>query len=242
MISVERSQLDDCRCESEKGWPLSRSASLYQKAVPEGDLDHLHRAGGKSSATLILELSMDEHRDPPVRLDYFRLVKRLNEHLASLGQERIDEDIQEAWAGYFQEMALTQDEIDTIGPWYSKHYSISLSIPSLRQCVEHLRRHSTLPDRRITGGTESDAVAILEACAALELDRYRLSDALFQAAALVHHAAYRVDLPNIDPEYIRQEIEGRARLADYFSRDILNEAQKGVGAAAKLGRTLFPRH
>jgi hypothetical protein len=212
------------------------------EASPDGDLDHHHRTGGNSAATSTLELIMDEHRDPPVRLDYFRLVKRLNEHLASLGQERIDEDMQEAWAGYFQEMAITLDEIDIIGPWYIKHYSIGLSIPSLRQYVEHLRRHSTLPDQRITGGTESDAVTILEACAALGLDRYRLSDALFQAAALVHHAAYRVDLPNIDPEDIRQEIESRARLADYFSRDILNEAQNGVGAAAKLGRTLFPRH
>lgn len=185
---------------------------------------------------------MDEYRDPPVRLDYFRLVKRLNEYLVSLDQERIEEDVHEAWAGYFQEMAITQDEVDVIGPWYNKHYSIGLSIPSLRQYVQHLRKHSGLPDQRITGGTESDAVAILQVCAALGLDRYKLSDALFQAAALVHHAAYRTDLPDIDPECIRQEIESRARLADYFSRDIVNEAQKGVGAAAKLGKTLFPRH
>ncbi|SUD67974.1 Uncharacterised protein [Pseudomonas putida] len=33
---------------------------------------------------------MDEHRETPVRLDYFRLVKRLNEHLSKLGEERID--------------------------------------------------------------------------------------------------------------------------------------------------------
>lgn len=60
---------------------------------------------------------MDKHLEIPVRLDYFRLVKRLNEHLTNLGDERIDEDIQAAWAGYFQEMAITQDEIDVIGPW-----------------------------------------------------------------------------------------------------------------------------
>ncbi len=74
------------------------------------------------------------------------------------------------------------------------------------------------------------------------LKGHRLSDALFQAAALVHHAAYRANYPNIDSALIRQEIESRARLADYFSRDILNEAQKGVGAAAKLGKALFPKH
>lgn len=39
---------------------------------------------------------MDEYRDPPVRLDYFRLVKRLNEYLVNLDQERIEEDVHEA--------------------------------------------------------------------------------------------------------------------------------------------------
>lgn len=185
---------------------------------------------------------MDELRDAPVRLDYFRLVKRLNDHLANLGDERICEDIQEAWAGHFKDMGITQDEVDIIGPWYSKHYTIGLSIPSLYQYVEHLRSHSTLPDQRIPSRTEIDAAAILKACAALGLERYNLSDALFQAAALAHHANYRVELPNTDPAYIRLEIEGRARLADYFSRDILDEAQQGVGAAAKLRKTLFPGH
>ena len=185
---------------------------------------------------------MDERRETPVRLDYFRLVKRLNEHLTNLGDERIDEEIQEAWAGYFQEMAITQDEIDIIGPWYGRHYTVSLSIPTLCRYVEHLRAHSFLPDQRLVDQVESDATAILEACASMGLDGHRLSDALFQAAALVHHAAYRANYPNIDSACIRQEIESRARLADYFSRDILNEAQNGVGAAAKLGKALFPRH
>ncbi|MFQ6575186.1 hypothetical protein [Pseudomonas sp. UM16] len=182
---------------------------------------------------------MDEYRDSPVRLDFFRLVNRLNEYLTNLGAERIDEEVQEAWAGYFQEMAITQDEIDFIGPWYNKHYSVAISIPSLRHYVEHLRKYSSLPDQRLTDRTESDAVPILEACASLGLDHLRLSDALFQAAALVHRASFRRDLPNIEPDYIRQEIESRARLADYFSRDILNEAQAGVGATAKLGRLFF---
>ena len=183
---------------------------------------------------------MDEHRDAPVRLDYFRLVKRLNDHLTNLGDECICEDVQEAWAGHFKEMAITQDEVDIIGPWYNKHYSIGISIPSLYQYVEHLRAHSTLPDQRIPSRTENDVASILKACAALGLERYNLSDALFQAAALVHHANYRADLPNIDSAYIRREIEGRARLADYFSHDILDEAQQGIGAAAKLQKTLFP--
>ena len=77
---------------------------------------------------------------------------------------------------------------------------------------------------------------MLEACSALRLDRYQLSDALFQAAAVVHHAAYRHDLPNVDPDYIRQEIESRARLADYFSRDIVDEAQKESGPQAGWAR------
>lgn len=183
-----------------------------------------------------------ERLESPVRLDYFRLVKRLNDHLTELGGERIAEDAQEAWAGYFMEMAITQDEVDQIGPWYNKHYTVGISIPSLRQYVEHLRTNSTLPNKRITGRTESDAVSILEACSALGLDRYQLSDALFQAAAVVHHAAYRRDLPNVDPDYIRQEIESRARLADYFSRDIVDEAHKGVGAAGRLSKILFPRN
>ena len=97
-------------------------------------------------------------------------------------------------------------------------------------------------DHRITNQTESDAASILEACASLGLDCYRLSDGLFQAAALVHHATYHVDLPNVEPEYIRQEIESRVRLADYFSCDILDEAQNGIGTAAKLGKTPFPRN
>lgn len=185
---------------------------------------------------------MDEHREAPVRLDYFRLVKRLNEYLTNLDDERIDEKIQKAWAGYFQEMAITQKEIDIIGPWYSRHYTVSLSIPTLRRYVEHLRTHTFLPDQRLVDKVESDAAAILEACASMRLDGLRLSDALFQAAALVHHAAYRANYPNIDSACMRQEIESRARLADYFSRDILNEAQNGVGAAANLGKTLFPRH
>lgn len=184
---------------------------------------------------------MDEHRETPVRLDYFRLVKRLNDHLVNLGDERIDDEIQEAWAGYFQEMAITQDEIDVIGPWYNKHYTVSLSIPTLRRYVEHLRSHSFLPDHRLVNQVERDAGAILAACASMGLDSHRLSDALFQAATLVHHAAYRANYPTIDSACLRQEIESRARLADYFSRDILNEAQKEVGAAAKLGSILFPR-
>ena len=47
-----------------------------------------------------------------------------------------------------------------------------------------------------------------------------------------------VQLPT--PEYIRMEIEGRARLADYFSHDILNEAQDSYGAAAHLRKVLYP--
>ncbi|WP_054889583.1 hypothetical protein [Pseudomonas sp. NBRC 111118] len=185
---------------------------------------------------------MDEHREAPVRLDYFRLVKRLNEYLTNLGDERIDEEIQEAWAGYFQEMAITQEEVDIIGPWYNRHYTVSLSIPTLRHYLEHLRTRRSLPNQRLVDQVESDAASILEMCASMGLDGHRLSDALFQAAALVHHAAYRANYPNIDSACIRQEIESRARLADYFSRDILNEAQDGIGAAAKLGKTLFPRH
>lgn len=185
---------------------------------------------------------MDKHHGTPVRLDYFRLVKRLNEHLAHLGDARIDEQMQEAWAGYFQEMSISQDEVDIIGSWYGKHYTVGLSIPTLRRYVEHLRAHSFLPDQRLVGQVENDAAAILEACTLMGLDSLRLSDALFQAAALVHHAAYRANYPNIDSAYIRQEIESRARLADYFSSDILNEAKTGVGAAAKLGKVLFPRH
>lgn len=185
---------------------------------------------------------MDEHRGAPVRLDYFRLVKRLNEYLTNLGDERIDDEIHEAWAGYFQEMAITQEEIDIIGPWYGRHYTVSLSIPTLRRYVEHLRTQSFLPDQRLVDQVESDATAILQACVLMGLDGHRLSDALFQAAALVHHAVYRANYPNIDSACIRHEIESRARLADYFSRDILNEAQNGVGAAAKLGKALFPRH
>lgn len=67
-----------------------------------------------------------------------------------------------------------------------------------------------------------------------------LSDALFQAATLVHHAAYRVNYPDIDSSCLRQDIESRARLANYLSTDILNEPRHRVGAAAKLGKILFP--
>lgn len=201
-----------------------------------------HSMQAKTHPSFMAELIMDEHREVPVRLDYFRLVKRLNEYLTNLGDERIDDEIHEAWAGYFQEMAITQDEIDIIGPWYNRYYTVSLSIPTLRHYIEHLRAHSLLPDRRLVDQVESDAATILEACSSMGLKGHRLSDALFQAAALVHHAAYRANYPNIDSALIRQEIESRARLAHYFSRDILNEAQKGVGAAAKLSKALFPKH
>lgn len=183
---------------------------------------------------------MNDDRKDPVRLDYFRLVKRLNEHMASLGAESIPEAIHEAWAGFFQEMAITQKEIDVIGPWYCRHYSVSLDIPSLNQCLKHLRLHSSLPDQRLPSKPEIDAANILKACTALGLDKYSLADGLFQAAALVHHASYRSDCPTVDPQHIRSEIEGRARLADYFSGDILNEAQNGYGAAAHLSKILFP--
>jgi hypothetical protein len=50
------------------------------------------------------------------------LGKRLSEHFANVPEARIPEDIQEAWAGYFQEMAISQKEIDLVGLWYSRHY------------------------------------------------------------------------------------------------------------------------
>lgn|GEM_PF-2618014 len=187
-----------------------------------------------------LEMTLNDDRKAPIRLDYYRLVKRLNEHFVDLPEARIPEDIHEAWAGYFQEMAITQEEIDFIGLWYSRHYSVSLSIPSLNRYLKHLRLHASMPDQRLPGQTETDAGNILKACAALRLDRSSLADGLFLAAALVHHANYRSDCPTVSLEYIRMEIEGRARLADYFSHDILDEAQDGYGAAAHLRKVLFP--
>lgn len=185
-------------------------------------------------------MTLNDDRKAPIRLDYYRLVKRLNEHFADLPEALIPEEIHEAWAGYFQEMAITQEEIDLIGRWYSRHYSVSLDIPSLNHYLRYLRLHTALPDQRLPGQTETDAGSILKACAALGLSRYRLTDGLFQAAALVHHASYRSDCPSVSPEHIRTEIEGRARLADYFSHDILDEAQDGYGAAAHLRKILFP--
>ena len=185
-------------------------------------------------------MTLNDDRKAPIRLDYYRLVKRLNEHFADLPEALIPEEIHEAWAGYFQEMAITQEEIDLIGLWYSRHYSVSLDIPSLNHYLRYLRLHAALPHQRLPGQTETDAGSILKACAALGLSRYRLTDGLFQAAALVHHASYRSDCPSVSPEHIRTEIEGRARLADYFSHDILDEAQDGYGAAAHLRKVLFP--
>lgn len=75
----------------------------------------------------------------------------------------------------------------------------------------------------------------------MELDDHRLSDALFQAATLVHHAAYGANYSNTDSDCIRQKVESRVRLVDYFSRDIVNEAQNGLGASAKLGKALISR-
>ncbi|HHQ2925159.1 TPA: hypothetical protein ACSPPR_005772 [Pseudomonas aeruginosa] len=72
-------------------------------------------------------------------------------------------------------LAITQEEIDFIGLWYSRHYSVSLSIPSLNRYLRHLRLHASLPDQRLPGQTETDAGNILKACAALGLDRYCLA-------------------------------------------------------------------
>ena len=186
---------------------------------------------------------MDEHCQSPVRLDYYRLVKRLSDHLTNLGDAHIPEIAFEAWAGHFESMVITQEEVDYIGSWYNKHYTIGLCIPSLRQFLQHFRTYSDLPDHRLPDKTELDAVSILESCMALGLDRSSLENALFLAAALMHHSTYRTDdLPHIDREAIREEFERRARFGAYFSTDILNDAEKGVGEAARLQRILFPRN
>lgn len=188
-------------------------------------------------------MTFDDDRNAPVRLDYFRLVRRLNEHLAPLGTEAcVEEEFQEAWAGYFQTLAITESEVDHLGAWYAKHYSIGPSIPMLTYYVQHLREHGEFPEYRLITSTERNAGAILQACAGLGLDRYELADALFQAAALVHISSYRESIPDADPEFIRYEVEGRARMANFFSADILDEVQQGVGLSAHLRKILFPRH
>lgn len=194
-----------------------------------------------NSEPQVLENTLDDNRSDSVNPVFLHLVRRLNDHLAALGNQAIVEEKNlVAWAGYFQALAVTEVEVDQLGAWYAKQYTTAPSIPMLAYYVQHLREHGEFPEHRLISNTERDSGAILQACAELGLDRHSLAEALFQAAALVHNAVYKESIPDADPEFVRNVVEGWVRKASDSSTDILDEVQRGVGQSAYLRKILFP--
>lgn len=126
-------------------------------------------------------------------------------------------------------MSITPREIESVGNWYPKHHTICPSIPCIFSAVQYLRKNKGLPTHRLCNPTELLAGEILgflkEKCIGLS----DAGNALQLASALVHVAYSQNVVPGIDRGYIKTEIEGMARMADYVADDILREIEQGVG-------------
>jgi hypothetical protein len=176
----------------------------------------------------------------PVSLPHLRMVKRLAELLDPLGEgARLPEEYHEAWAGHFKSEGVTKEEAEKIGQWYIKHHTICPSIPGVFTALRFLREHKTLPNQRLAGPTEVLAGELLQFLRKRGVDLHEGVRALAQASALAQVASYRTVSPSTDRSYVKSELEGVARLADFFADDILNEVHRGVGSLAHLQDYLF---
>lgn len=176
----------------------------------------------------------------PVSLPHLRMVKRMAELLAPLGENaRLAEEHHESWAGHFKSQGMTKDESEKIGQWYIKHHTICPSIPDVFKALRFLREHKSLPNQRLAVSTEILAGQLLQFLRRNGVELHEGIRALAQASALAQVAYYRTDSPSTDRSYVKSEFEGIARLADYFADDILNEVRQGVGSLAHLEHYLF---
>ncbi len=179
--------------------------------------------------------------DGPVSLPHLRMVKQLAELLEPLGENGIlPAEHHTSWADFFRSHDMTADEAEKIGKWYVKHHTICPSMPDISTALTFLRKHKTLPSQRITSPTELLAGELLQFLSERGIELPNAVRALAQAAALAQLAYYRADSPRTDRTYVKMELEGIARQADFFADDILAEARQGVGGLAHLEPYLFP--
>ncbi|EPG9350573.1 hypothetical protein ACKU3Z_029630 [Pseudomonas aeruginosa] len=178
--------------------------------------------------------------EQPVSLPHLRMVKKLADQLKGFEESnRLPVEYHETWARCFQEIQITEAEADVIGKWYVQHHSICPSIPYVNIALKFLREHRTLPNQRIACKTELLAGEILGFLSERRIELHEATRALAQASALTQLAYYRNESPYTDRDDVKGELEGIARLADFFADDILNEVQQGTGSLAYLEKYLI---
>lgn len=178
--------------------------------------------------------------DEPVSLEGIKLVKTFASCLASLSEDRqLPQKSFSIWATPMAESGASEAEMQQVGVWFGKHHQTPPSLPYILLAVRVLKDKGELPPHRIATRQVLEAMEILNAVEKLGIVSGDSAQSLILAGTLAHLALYRKQFPNVDRAYLRTDVEGMARMSDYFADEILDEIQRGEGDLKALEPYLF---
>jgi hypothetical protein len=178
--------------------------------------------------------------DEPVSLTGFQLVKTFATCLSSFPEDqKVPKSSFDMWSAPLAETGASEDQMRLIGEWYALHHKTAPSLPYVLRAARKLVLSGSLPPHRLAATVELNAMAILLAAEKLGLSADDSAQAIILAGTLAHLSHYRRSFPRIDRTYLRQEVEGMARVSDYAADEILDEIASGKGDLKSLGQYLF---
>lgn len=178
--------------------------------------------------------------DEPVSLKGIRLIKAFTACLAGLEEERqIPQASLSAWATPIAESGASEAEMQQVGTWFAKHHQTPPSLSYILFAVRVLKNKGELPPHRMATPQMLEAMEILRAVERLGISSDDSGQSLILAGTLAHLAFYRQQYPNVNRTYLRNEIEGMARMSDAVADEILDEIQRGEGDLKSLEPYLF---
>lgn len=178
--------------------------------------------------------------DEPVSLKGFQLVKAFAARLIHLPDEQqLPQKSFDIWSAPLAETGASEAQMELVGDWYALHHQTGPSLGYIIHAAQELQLRGSLPPHRLAGQIERDAMAILLAAQQLGLSADDSAQAIMLAGTLAHLSLYRRKHPKVDRGYLRLEVEGMARMADYTADEILDEIAGGKGDLKALGGYLF---
>jgi hypothetical protein len=178
--------------------------------------------------------------EEPISLEGIKLVRIFAACLAHLPEERgLPQSAHEIWSMPLSEAKVTEAQMLTVGNWYAEHHLTGPSLPYVLHALRTLKSNGSLPTSRLAGKIERNAMNVLKSLEGMGISTEECAQSLMLAGTLAHLAVYRRKHPDVDRSYLRNEVEGLARMSDYMADEILDEIERGQGDLQDLRPVLF---
>lgn len=180
--------------------------------------------------------------EEPVSLMGYQLVKAFAAQLAHLPEEQqLRQSSYDMWSTPLAETGASEAQMKLVGEWYATNHQTTPGLGYVLRATQVLLSRGSLPEHRLAGTIELNAMAILLAAQQLGLSTDDCGQAIMLAGTLAHLSLYRRKHKGVSRDYLRIEVEGMARMSDYAADEILDEIACGKGDLRALGGYLFNR-